>query len=213
MVQIDLNDRRLELDDRWLELAAQEARYQWEGDEGRLAKWLQSAPDISEQGLRKWLTKWKLARVNPLLYREVLARELQKAREELRNTGARDLPKAVGKLSTALKENGASPTRQTSLASKFVFSLFPGSIPPYDQFGRQGLGAFFEDDIEAHDYSQYFKLFMKFHEALCSNNRAEKVIAQRLPKNSSYLSQVLRMRFADKCLMLIGGFDPKRMER
>ena len=212
MVQIDLNDRRLELDDRWLELAAQEARYQWEGDEGRLAKWLQSAPDISEQGLRKWLTKWKLARVNPLLYREVLARELQKAREELRNTGARDLPKAVEELSTALEKNEASPYRQTSLASKFVFSLFPESIPPYDQFGRQGLGNF-GYAIKRHGYSQYFDSFMKFHEALCSNNRAEKVIAQLLSENPSYSSQVLRMRFADKCLMLIGGFDPERMER
>ena len=76
MVQIDLNDQ-------WLELAAQEARYQWEGDEGRLAAWLQSGADISVPGLKEWLTKWKLARANPVNYREALARELQKAREEL----------------------------------------------------------------------------------------------------------------------------------
>ena len=218
MVQIDLNDRRLELDDRWLELAAQEAKYQWEGDErregdeGRLATWLQSGSDISVPGLKEWLTKWKLARANPVNLRGALARELQKAREELRNTDARDLPKAVEELSTALEENEATPTRQTSLASKFVFSLFPESIPPYDQFGRQGLGNF-GYAIKRHGYSQYFDSFMKFHEALCSNNRAEEVIAQHLPENPNYLSQVLRMRFADKCLMLIGGFDPKRMER
>ena len=219
MVQIELNPQELKL-------AAQEAKYQWKGDEGRLAAWLQSGADISVPGLKEWLTKWKLARANPVNLRGALARELQKAREELRDTDARDLPKAVEELSTALKKNKASRTRQTSLASKFVFSLFPGSIPPYDQFGQQGLGYVFGDDIEAHDYSQYFKLFMKFHKALCSNNRAREVIAQHLsenpsgeviaqhlPENPSYSPQVLQMRFADKCLMLIGGFDPMRMER
>ena len=208
MVQIDLNDRRLEL-------AAQEAKYQWErGGEGHLATWLQSGRDISVEGLQEWLTNWKLARANPVNYRDALARELQKAREKLRNTDAKDLPMAVEELSTALIENEASPTRQTSLASKFVFSLFPGSIPPYDQFGQQGLRSVFGYAIRPHDYSQYFKYFMKFHKALCSNNRAGEVIEQHLSeKNSSYLSQVLRMRFADKYLMLIGGFDAKRMER
>jgi len=120
---------------------------------------------------------------------------------------------AVEELSTALNENNASPTRQTSLASKFVFSLFPGSIPPYDQFGQQGLRSVFGYAIKPHDYSRYFKLFMEFHKALCSNNRAGEVIARHLPENPSYSSQVRRMRFADKCLMLIGGFDPERMER
>ena len=207
MVQIELNPQELKL-------AAQEAKYQWKGDEGRLAAWLQSGADISVPGLKEWLTKWKLARANPVNLRGALARELQKAREELRDTDARDLPKAVEELSTALKKNKASRTRQTSLASKFVFSLFPGSIPPYDQFGQQGLRSVFGYAIRPHDYSQYFKYFMKFHKALCSNNRAGEVIEQHLSeKNSSYLSQVLRMRFADKYLMLIGGFDAKRMER
>ena len=163
MVQIDLNNRGLKL-------AAQEAKYQWERDEGRLATRLQSGPDISVPDLKEWLTKWKLARANPVNYREALARELQKAREELRDTDAIELPMAVEELSTALNENNASPTRQTSLASKFVFSLFPGSIPPYDQFGQQGLRSVFGYAIKPHDYSRYFKLFMEFHKALCSNN-------------------------------------------
>jgi len=206
MVQIELNPQELKL-------AAQEAKYQWKGDEGRLAAWLQSGADISVPGLKEWLTKWKLARANPVAYREVLARQLQIARAKIKNTDVKDLPMAVEKLAETLKRNGATTNRQTSLASKFVFSLFPGSIPPYDQFGQQGLRSVFGYAIKPHDYSQYFDLFMEFHKALCSNNRAGEVIAPHLSENPSYSSQVLRMRFADKCLMLIGGFDPTRMER
>ena len=206
MVQIELNPQELKL-------AAQEAKYQWKGDEGRLAAWLQSGADISVPGLKEWLTKWKLARANPVAYREVLARQLQIARAKIKNTDVKDLPMAVEELAETLKRNGATTNRQTSLASKFVCSLFPESIPPYDQFGRQGLRSLFEHRINPHDYSQYCRLFMEFHQALLRKKSAQEVIAKHLKENSSISPQVLQMRFADKCLMLIGRFDPSRMER
>lgn len=213
MVQIELNPQQIELNPQELKLAAQEAKYQWKGGEGRLAAWLQSGADISVPDLKEWLTKWKLARANPVAYREVLAQQLQIARGEIKNTDVKDLPMAVEKLAETLKRNRATTNRQTSLASKFVCSLFPESIPPYDQFGQQGLRSVFGYAIKPHDYSQYFELFMEFHQALLHKESAQEVIAQHLEENSSISPQVLQMRFADKCLMLIGGFDPERMER
>jgi hypothetical protein len=202
-----------DLFEEYLELAVQEAILQWQGKEGELSRQLQNKVVIDSDFLRGWLGHWMLARSNPIRLRAQLSDYLQEIRPLTISASPQDLPGMVIEHAGKMKTLGATKGVQTSLVSKFTFSLAPETIVPYDKRARDGLGRMFNMTIREHDYPEYLKAFHRFKD-ICDKYLDESGLEAEYKnryEQSGMSEQLFRMRVADKMLMIIGGFDPKLM--
>lgn len=196
----------------WVEIATKAAVDTWAGSEGALSRELRAMNVITEEFLRDWLGVWMLGRSNPLVYRKGLAVELSSIRPRILQATDQNLPELVSSLTAHLKHSQATKSRQTSLVSKFAFSLRPEVIVPYDSRGRKALGELFGKRLPNHDYSRYLAAFQSFSEPFFANldksGTTSRMRAQWEPIMSEHL---FKLRSADKYFMLMGGFSVRRM--
>lgn len=203
------------IDQRFLEVAARSAIHTWAGKEGALSRELRALQTISEAFLSKWLGRWMLARSNPIPYRPLLAAQLEAVvRPALIGATEESLPTLVSDLAHGLKEAGATRGLQTSLVSKFAFSLRPEVIVPYDKRARLGLSEMFDHRIPEHDYSTYLATFGNFAASVSLHLEQTGINEAMRPKWEPIMSEKLfKLRAADKYFMLLGGFSIDRMEK
>jgi hypothetical protein len=170
---------------------------------------------IDEAFLRRWLGLWMLARSNPTRHRPLLAELLGTVlRPALTEAPEEGLPALVSSLARALQEAGATRGLQTSLVSKFAFSLRPEVIVPYDKRARQGLGEMFGRRLPDHDYPAYLAGFNQFAVAFTRHLDETGVTAAMRDDWAPVMSErFFRMRAADKFFMLLGGFSVDLMAR
>ena len=107
----------------------------------------------------------------------------------------------------------AAKDRQTSLMSKFAFSLRPEALVPYDKRARAGIRSAIGARVIEHDYVDYMDKFNTHilpaaENALDTHNISEKLIADWQPIMTKKL---FVRRTADKLFMVLGGFDPKNL--
>jgi hypothetical protein len=196
-----------------LRVAARSAVRNWAGEEGALSRDMRAMGPISEAFLRRWLGRWRLARSNPTRLRSQLARQLEGVvRSAVIEADETDLPTRIPDLAAGLKEAGATRGLQTSLVSKFAFSLRPEVIVPYDRRARLGLAKLLGYRLPDHDYPAYLAAFQQFVVDFSAHLDANGVTAEMRPEWRSVMSERLfRMRAADKYFMLLGGFSVDRM--
>lgn len=202
------------LDHYHLNLAARSAIRTWAQGEGQMSRELRALRAIDENFLRRWLGLWMLARSNPRAYRPRLAAQLDAVRRALIEASKESLPALVSELAHGLEAAGATIGVQTSLVSKFAFSLRPEVIVPYDKRARRGLGEMFGRRLPDHDYPVYLAAFHRFAESFSVHLDETGVTEEMRNHWTPVMSeQLFRMRAADKYLMLLGGFSVKRMAR
>lgn len=206
---------RFPLDRSHLEVAARSAIRTWAGGEGRMSREIREMSVIDEAFLRRWLGLWMLARSNARVYRPRLAAELgAMVRPALIAAPEERLPALIPELARSLEAAGASNGVQTSLVSKFAFSLRPEVIVPYDRRAREGLGEMFGRRLPDHDYPAYLAAFHRFAEAVSAHlDRTGVTEAMRDEWAPVMSERLFRMRAADKYFMLLGGFPVERMAR
>jgi hypothetical protein len=193
-------------------LACRTAVQAWQGPEGDLSRELQSTKNITEDFLRSWLGYWMLARSNPRDYRADLAHFLtQSARPRIRSASDEELPALIEVLTVEMQRARATATLQTSLMSKFSFSLRPEIIVPYDRRARLSLSRMFGETLEDHDYLSYLSRFHRFADEV--SQRLDQSGFTRNYKPDWMSEQLFKMRTADKYFMLQGGFSRERMAR
>jgi hypothetical protein len=198
-----------------LKLAARSAINSWKGSEGELARELQATSIITDDFLRRWLGLWMLARSNPKTHRTALAAFLSNAAKP-RIAAASDaqLPALVCELAVEMFRLQATKGRQTSLMSKFAFSLRPEVIVPYDRRARLGLGDMFSQRLQDHDYPAYLHGFHAFaKEVAHALDRQQITQSMRADWEPVMSERLFKMRAADKHFMLLGGFSKERMAR
>lgn len=204
----------IEISNSQVDIAASAAIKTWAGSEGEMSKNLRQSKTITEDFLRGWLSLWMLARSNPKLHREQLATFLTKvARPAILSTEEDLLPACITKLTKDMKASGASRGLQTSLMSKFAFSLRPEVIVPYDRRARIGLGKLFAKRIREHDYVAYLSTFHEYsdHVSLFLDSTG-KTDAFRTQWECVMSERLFKVRTADKYFMLLGGFSEKKMK-
>ena len=206
---------RFPLDLHHLEVAARSAIRTWAGGEGRMSREIRELGAIDEAFLRRWLGLWMLARSNPTPYRPLLAGELGTVvRPALIAAPEEQLPALVSDLARGLKAAGATRGLQTSLVSKFAFSLRPEVIVPYDKRARQGLGEMFGRRLPDHDYPAYLAAFDQFYSAFSVHPDVIEITEAMRDDWATVMSERLFLRrTADKYFMLLGGFSVVAMAR
>ena len=193
---------------------AKAAILRWSGPEGTRAKALQQGCTIDTEFTRQWLSEWGLSISNPTRYRENLAAFLSDvARPAILTKPEGSLPKLVEKLVIEMQAANAAKDRQTSLMSKFAFSLRPEALVPYDKRARAGIKSAIGARVIEHDYVDYMEKFNTHilpaaEKALDTHNIPEKLIADWQPIMTKKL---FVRRTADKLFMVLGGFDPKNL--
>ena len=193
---------------------AKAAILRWSGPEGTRAKALQQGCTIDTEFTRKWLSEWGLSISNPTRYRENLAVFLSDvARPAILPEPEGSLAKLVEKLVIEMQAANAAKDRQTSLMSKFAFSLRPEALVPYDKRARAGIKSAIGARVIEHDYVDYMEKFNTHilpaaEKALDTHNIPEKLIADWQPIMTKKL---FVRRTADKLFMVLGGFDPKNL--
>lgn len=198
-----------------LKKASEAAIKGWAGHEGALASELQTTTKISEAFLKRWLSCWMLARSNPVSFRPALAEFLSvRARTRIVRANDDEVPAIVSSLATEIFTAGAAKTKQTSLISKFAFSLRPETVAPYDRRARIGLGKRYGISINDHDFDEYFKCFERFLREAEECLDAIGLTSDLRFKWEPLMSEKLfKMRTADKYLMLEGGFREDLMQK
>jgi len=197
----------------FLNIAAKAAINCWQGNEGSLSKRIQESLAIDTDLLRHWLGTWMLARSNPKVLRKTLAEQLTSLKVTIAGTEPDKLPGLISDFANSLHLSSATKGVQTSLVSKFVFSIQPESIYPYDARARKGFEALYNTKIKNHDYSSYFAAFeILQHEV---DNELDKNMLYDLTNYwQPVMSETLfRKRTADKYMMLLGGFNASSMSQ
>ena len=146
-------------------VACRSAIRTWAGREGQLSRELRAMSIISEEFLSRWLGLWMLARSNPKPYRPALAAQLgSEVLPQCLTASDKEMPELVSRLAVAIQAAGATRGIQTSLVSKFAFSIRPEVIVPYDRRARLALSAKFGSRLKDHDYPAYLVAFHRFAE-------------------------------------------------
>lgn len=203
-----------------LQIAAPYAIYKWAESEKYSVEEIQSYSRIDENVLSGWLRKWGLSqalikhRPSPKTtsmqeIHERLANSLCEIRPLLLGSRKKDIPHIVEKSVKKLQDDGVTIARQTSLISKFAFSLRPDITAPYDSYARGGLKVYYGRKIDDHDYLVYFKKFNQFANE-CSKELDETLLTTILqPLWGPLMNKtVFKHRTADKLLMILGGLLP-----
>jgi hypothetical protein len=212
---MNANPSLFPLDMNHLEVAARSAIRTWDGEEGALSREMRATDTVSEAFLSRWLGRWMLARSNPTRLRAALAGQLETVvRPALIAATDAELAGLVPVLASGLLEAGATTGLQTSLVSKFAFSLRPEVIVPYDKRARLGLGEMFGRRLPDHDYPAYLAAFHRFASAFSAHlDETGVAAAMRTDWEPVMSERLFRMRAADKYFMLLGGFPVERMAR
>ena len=220
MAKMPLN---LNVNYKTLLACAKAAILRWSGPEGTRAKALQQGCTIDKEFTRQWLSEWGLSRSVPIRYRSVVVdflrdnarpkiiNEKEDTLAELVQTLVRDLEDASRVV--VLTGDQKALNRQTSLMSKFAFSLRPEALVPYDKRARAGIKNAIGARVIEHDYIDYMEKFNTHilpaaEKALDTHNISEKLIADWQPIMTKKL---FVRRTADKLFMVLGGFDPKNL--
>ena len=202
---------------------AKAAILRWSGPEGTRATALQQGCTIDKEFTRQWLTYWGLSRAVPTRYDNVVVdflrdnarpkiiNEKEDTLAELVQTLVLDLEDASRIVVLKPKQNALG--KQTSLMSKFAFSLRPEALIPYDKWARDGIKSAIGARVNDHDYVDYMEKFnthilVAAETALDKHNISEKLIADWQPIMTKKL---FVRRTADKLFMVLGGFDPKNL--
>lgn len=206
-MNIDINNTQIDV-------AANAAIKTWAGGEGEMSKQLRQTEIITEEFLKSWLHLWMLARSNPIKFRERLAEFLTKiARPTVLSTEESLLPACISSLTEDMKMSGATKGLQTSLMSKFAFSLRPEIIVPYDKRARIGLEKVFGKRLLEHDYVAYLQAFREYSNHVSSYlSSTGKVMELRSQWEPIMSEKLFRIRTADKYFMLVGGFSEEQMK-
>ena len=213
----------LTVDYETLVACAKAAILRWSGPEGTRAKALQQGCTIDTEFTRQWLSEWGLSRAVPTRYRNVVVdflrdnarpkiiNEKEDTLAELVQTLVRDLEGASRIV--VIKPGEKALGKQTSLMSKFAFSLRPEALIPYDQWARDGIKSAIGARVNNHDYVDYMEKFNTHilaaaENALDTHNISEKLLADWQPIMTKKL---FVRRTADKLFMVLGGFPPKNL--
>ena len=198
-----------------LRIAAPDAIVRWADREKYFADKIASCPRVEEKFLRQWRAHWNLSQAIPS---EPLAKRLNHIRPSLRKVEEDRLPEMVKELVQTLKDHGITTntrknrTRQTSLMSKFAFSLHPTIAVPYDRHARKGLEILYGYRIKEHDYPTYVAKFNEFAEE-CSKKLDETGLTETLqPLWKPFMDETLfSRRSADKLLMLLSRMPKEKL--
>jgi len=195
----------------YLNIAAEAAINCWQGNEGTFSKRIQESLVIDTDLLTHWLGTWMLARSNPRVLRKTLAEQLTSLKVTISDTEPDRLPRLISDFANSLHLSSATKGVQTSLVSKFAFSIQPESIYPYDARARKGFEALYNIKIKNHDYSSYFDTFKILQHEV--DNQLDKNMLKDLTNYwQPVMSEALfRKRTADKYMMLLGGFNASSM--
>ena len=203
----------LEVDCETLLKCADGAILRWNTAEGTLAKELQEGCDIDYEFLTKWQKEWQLLRAFGKMYRENVAAFLRdRARPAIKDEKENLLPALVEKLVLEMEEK-VLPSKQTSLMSKFAFSLRPESLVPIDARARDGIKNVTGSKIGSHDYIDYIEKFdghflPAAEQALERYKLFDKLSDKWRPTMSR---ELFIRRTADKLFMVLGGYDANKL--
>lgn len=162
---------------------------------------------IDENSLSRWINQWNLHWANPKSTRKELMKCLMEIKPRIMEAKKEDLPEIVDDGVKKLADT--TGTSQTSLISKFAFSLRPNIGAPYDRYALAGLRTIYECSIDDHNYTIYFKKFNRFA-AECGKTLDEMGQTEALnPLWQPFMNKLLfKRRTADKSLMFLGNFIP-----
>lgn len=217
------------------EVALRSAILLWLTREGRNSDRLRRMRHFDALQLDRWLADWMLARSVPRRVRPKLLSFLNKTAisrllncHRANNTSWRIVEDLACKAKHAAYLNG----QPTSLISKLAFSLQPKIFAPYDARVRCALRqAGYK--VPDHQYCNYMTCFVRETEKLIEELRRSGVtdttlqmfaafIVNQLIESGDNTNQALcenldqdliKLRYADKYLMLNGGFNLDRMKR
>jgi hypothetical protein len=186
--------------------------------EGAVAKETKELSSFDEDFTKKWLAYWMLSRTVSLENRSKLASFMTNViRPLILSTPDTHAKLAVAGLAKRAKSEGGAKGVATSLVSKFAFSLKPEVYAIYDRRARDAMAFLYGVRIPEHDYVTYFETFhnfvLKFKVYLVDNDLLAKVEPIYKTKPDVISENLFFLRAADKALMLIGGFNPKTMEK
>ena len=202
-----------------IRISAVEAVNSWNGKEGDFAKELQSLTNSLDEDLwGRWLAHWMVARNIKKASRESLAEYLDEERSKILHAPCKGVPDMVDAISEEISREGWSVRNglPTSLASKFVFSLRPEIVAPYDRRARCALGIIYRSPIKDHDYATYLfqsKRFARDIDQRLEEAREDMTDEFRAKLRASMSDRLFKLRSADKALMLIGGFRFRHLSR
>ncbi len=191
-----------------LHIAAPYAIYKWMDGEKHSVYEIQRSSCVNEDVLSRWLTAWSLHRGIPKDTRKELAKRLHDLRKKFKNARKNQLPTLVAEVADTLNQNEITNGQQTSLISKFAFSLRPEIAAPYDRYARKGLSAYYGcQPKELAEYSTYFEIFDQFVKECGKELRETGLIETLYPlwHRSSMNKTIFKRRTADKLLMILGG--------
>ena len=144
---------------------AKAAILRWSGQEGTRAITFQQGCTIDKEITRQWLSDWGLSRAVPTRYDNVVVDFLRdnvrpKIINEKEDTLAELVQTLVLDLEDAsrivvLKEREKALGKQTSLMSKFAFSLLSEALIPYDKRARDGIKSAIGARVNDHDHVDY----------------------------------------------------------
>ena len=214
--EIEMTNKQniLEVDCETLRKCADGAILRWNAAEGTLAKELQEGCDIDYEFLTKFQQVWQLNRIFSTDYRAKVATFLRdRARPAIQAEKKNSLPALVEKLVLEMEEK-VLPSKQTSLMSKFAFSLRPESLIPIDARAREGIKNLTNSKkIKADQYIIYIEKFDDYiltavEQALERCQLFDKLSDSWTPTMSR---ELFIRRTADKVFMVLGGYDVENL--
>ncbi len=211
-----------------LRIAAPAAVFKWADSEKNSVEEIKKAKPINEDILFRWLKQWNLSRTIPVKKdgtRRKLANFLEEISKRLQNEEidfSQKIKCEAESLQKKLKKECCIKSKQTSLMSKFAFSLYPEVAAPYDQYALRGLCMISASNVRSHLEHEYPAYFCKFNEfaAECGDELDKSCLTKSLqPLWKPIMSKtIFKRRTADKLLMFLGllqvnrNNDAQRME-
>lgn len=207
-----------------LRIVAPAAIFKWAVSEKNSVVEIQQAEKVNQDILFRWLKQWSLSRTIPIKKdgaREKLVECLHCTRKELADylngvcirhkNSEKDFAQKIKNEAKALQEqlkHFCIESRQTSLMSKFAFSLHPEIAVPYDQYALGGLCRVSESTKRSHLVHEYPAYLCKFNQfaAECGDELDKSGLTESLrPLWEPVMSEKLfKRRTSDKLLMFVG---------
>ncbi|MCY4149085.1 MAG: hypothetical protein OXF73_07020 [Gammaproteobacteria bacterium] len=197
-----------------LHIAAPFAVYQWVNGERRAVDDVRDIRKPLQDVFLNWLRVWRVGRGMSEPTCMELARELDGCRHYLltldHNQDLKALPTWVeGHRKQLMLDINDINRQETSLLSKFVFSLRPDIGVPIDKYVREGIRLYDGgQEIERHEYVNYFyrfnQFFQEFDQALTNTVLVD--TARNFWQDPPYSMEmpIFRRRAADKYLWMLG---------
>ncbi len=188
----------------------------WFGDEGAYSQKIRDH-EFSADEFQRWLVLWMLVRRIPKKHGTDAFLRMQNflnhvARPIFLAASTQSLDARcsdVSALASRALSEGITQNRETSLISKFAFSCLPTIFIPYDRTVRDALRGPLGFRFEDHDYVAYTRAF-------CAS--ADHFGAPPAPDVFTVGGKIMdaelfALRYLDKRLMLLGGFNPLAFEK